>query len=331
MQGQVKEKKLSIRETEIAIKHIKDFFERKLAEKLNLTRVSAPLFVLSESGLNDNLSGVERPVSFEIKAMAQNAEIVHSLAKWKRMALSKYEFSEGEGLYTDMNAIRRDEDMDELHSIYVDQWDWECILSEQNRTLDTLKDFVKRIYSVFKETEQDIIEKYPLLDRYLPEEIFFITTGELEERYKGLSPKEREREICKEKGAVFLMQIGDKLSNGLPHDNRAPDYDDWVLNGDILFWYPPLAREFEISSMGIRVDEKSMESQLVAAGCEERKKLPFHQAILNKKLPLTIGGGLGQSRICMFFLNKLHIGEVQASVWTKEIIEYCTEKEIDLL
>ncbi len=322
---------LGIRETAVGIKLIKDFFERQLAEKLNLTRVSAPLFVLPETGLNDNLSGVERPVSFEVKALHKNAEIVHSLAKWKRLALSRYGFSYGEGLYTDMNAIRRDEDMDELHSIYVDQWDWERVLSKDERNEAYLKATIKGIYDVFLETQNEVRKHYPALEAFLPPEIFFITSDELLELYPDLSSKERERAICRDKKAVFVMKIGDKLKNGEPHDGRAPDYDDWQLNGDILFWYPPLEREFEVSSMGIRVDKKSLQTQLEIAGCTERTELPFHKAILENKLPLTVGGGIGQSRICMFFLNKTHIGEVQASLWSDDILRQSEAKGINLL
>jgi len=323
---------LNLRETEIAIKKIKDFFENALAKELNLTRVSAPLFVRPESGLNDNLSGIERPVSFDAKYVDQaTVEIVQSLAKWKRMALGRYGFSLGEGLYTDMNAIRRDEDPDNLHSIYVDQWDWELIISREDRNLETLKKVVERIYKVFKLSEDYIVTEYPVLTRYLTDNITFITSQELEDLYPDYTPKEREHAFTKTYGSTCLMQIGDKLKSGKPHDTRAPDYDDWSLNCDILFYYPVLDTAFEVSSMGIRVDEESLSSQLKKAGCEERSKLPFHSDILNKRLPYTIGGGLGQSRICMFLLGKAHIGEVQASIWPEEMQKCCQENGIILL
>ncbi|SHK43445.1 aspartate--ammonia ligase [Tepidibacter formicigenes] len=323
--------KLGLKETEIAIKKIKDFFQINLSEKLNLTRVSAPLFVKPETGLNDNLNGVERPVSFDVKGdNGATAEIVHSLAKWKRMALARYEFSIGEGLYTDMNAIRRDEDLDNLHSIYVDQWDWEKIIRKEDRTEETLKEIVRTIYSVFKDTEKYIHELYEI-EKFLPEEIFFITSQELEDKYPDLTPKEREDAITKEKGAVFIMKIGDILKSGEKHDGRAPDYDDWKLNGDIIFWNPVLDRAFELSSMGIRVDKDALERQLKLADCEEKKELEFHKLLLDEKLPFTVGGGIGQSRICMFFLRKAHIGEVQASIWPQDMIEECEKSNIFLL
>lgn len=323
---------LDLRETEIAIKRIKDFFETALAKGLNLTRVSAPLFVQPESGLNDNLNGVERPVAFEVRSLDDSScEIVHSLAKWKRMALGRYGFQIGEGLYTDMNAIRRDEEVDNLHSIYVDQWDWELVLDKTERNLTTLKNVVCRIYKVFKETEDYLSKLYPVLSTKLPETISFITTQELEDLYPGLTPKEREDRIAQEKGAVFVMKIGGRLASGEVHDGRAPDYDDWDLNGDIIFWYPVLQRAFEVSSMGIRVDEAALLKQLKIAGCEERLKLQFHRDLLDGKLPYTIGGGIGQSRICMFFLEKAHIGEVQASVWPKAMIEACETAGINIL
>lgn len=323
---------LNLRETEVAIKQIKDYFEAALAKQLNLTRVSAPLFVQPESGLNDNLNGVERPVSFDVISL-DNAvcEIVHSLAKWKRMALGRYGFKPGEGLYTDMNAIRRDEEVDNLHSIYVDQWDWERVITREERTAETLQSIVCQIYHVFKETEQYLATLYPELGGNLPEEIYFITTQELEDRYPKLSPKEREDEIAREKGAVFVMKIGGPLASGTVHDGRAPDYDDWELNGDIIFWYPLLQRAFEVSSMGIRVDEVALIKQLDKSGCQERLKLPFHQDVLAGRLPYTIGGGIGQSRICMFFLKKAHIGEVQASVWPNEMAAECEKMGINLL
>jgi len=323
---------LDVRETEIAIKKIKDYFERALAQKLNLIRVSAPLFVSPESGMNDNLNGVERPVSFDVKAIGgKEVEIVHSLAKWKRMVLYRYGFQVGEGIYTDMNAIRRDEDLDNLHSIYVDQWDWEKIILKEDRNMDYLKKVVKDIYRVFKSTEDFVCAEYPQIEKILPEEISFITTQELEDRYPDLTPKEREDAIAKEKGAVFIMQIGGKLKSGMKHDGRAPDYDDWMLNGDIIFWNPVLEGAYELSSMGIRVDEEALERQLKIAGCEERKNLEYHRLLLERKLPYTIGGGIGQSRICMFFLRKAHIGEVQASIWPQEMIEACEKANIFLL
>ncbi|KYH34649.1 aspartate--ammonia ligase [Clostridium tepidiprofundi DSM 19306] len=323
---------LGLKDTEIAIKHIKDFFEREIAKKLNLTRVSAPLFVRPETGLNDNLNGVERPVSFDIKDLSgRNAEIVHSLAKWKRMALYRYGFKSGEGLYTDMNAIRRDEDLDNLHSVYVDQWDWEKVITREERTFENLKEIVKSIYSVFKATESYVENLYPQIKAFLPDDIFFITTQELEDLYPELSPKERENAICKEKKAVFIMQIGGYLKSGEKHDGRAPDYDDWMLNGDIIFWYPVLERAFELSSMGIRVDKDSLLKQLKLADCENRLELDFHKKIVDEILPLTVGGGIGQSRICMFFLRKAHIGEVQASIWSEEMIKDCKKANIVLL
>ncbi len=324
--------KLDFKETQIAIKKLKDYFQQALSYELYLTRVSAPLFVKPESGLNDNLNGVERPVSFDIADVNnETAEIVHSLAKWKRMALKRYEFKVDEGLYTDMNAIRRDEELDNLHSIYVDQWDWEKVISKEMRTEETLKATVKRIFRAFKRTERYITHEYPQLTAVLPDDIFFITTEELLQMYPNLSAKEREDAICKEKKAVFIMKIGDLLTNGEKHDGRAPDYDDWALNGDIIFWNPTLNSAFELSSMGIRVDEKALAEQLEKAGCPERAELPFHKMILNKELPYTIGGGIGQSRICMYFLQKAHIGEIQASIWPDEMIEECKKNGINLL
>nr|WP_307990476.1 aspartate--ammonia ligase [uncultured Niameybacter sp.] len=323
---------LDLRETEVAIKKLKDYFESALAYELCLTRVSAPLFVKPESGLNDNLSGKERPVSFDLlDDDGAEVEIVHSLAKWKRMALARYHFEVGEGLYTDMNAIRRDETLDNLHSIYVDQWDWEKVITKEMRTESYLKDTVTRIYNAFVKTENYIIHEYPILERWLPEEITFITSQELLEMYPNLTAKERENAICKEKKAVFIMQIGDVLSNGEKHDGRAPDYDDWSLNGDIMFWNPLLECAFELSSMGIRVDEEALARQLEVSNCEERRTLEFHSLLLDKKLPYTIGGGIGQSRICMFFLNKMHIGEVQASIWPRAMHDACEKQGIHLL
>ena len=320
----------NIIETEVAIKFIKDVFERELARNLNLTRVSAPLFVFPESGLNDNLNGVERPVAFDVLDIGRDVEVVHSLAKWKRMALAKYGFADGEGLYTDMNAIRRDEALDALHSIYVDQWDWEKIISPSARNFDTLKAAVNSIYSALLGTEAALSERFGTAS-VLPKRIEFMTTAQLEAEYPDLSPKERENAVTKRLGAVFLMQIGAPLKNGVPHDGRAPDYDDWLLNGDILLWDEPLSRAFEISSMGIRVDEAAMRRQLAAAGCEDRAALPFHRALLSGELPQTMGGGIGQSRICMFLLGKHHIGEVQASVWPESMVEECEKQGIHLL
>lgn len=323
---------LDLRETQVAIKEIKDFFQRELAKQLNLTRVSAPLFVLPESGLNDNLNGVERPVSFGIlEQKDRKAEIVHSLAKWKRQALKEYGFQEGEGLYTDMSAIRRDEDTDNIHSIYVDQWDWEKIISKKDRTRETLESIVRSVYKALKVTEDYMAYEYEYIGRYLPENITFVTTQELEDMYPDCTPKEREYKIAKLHGAVFIEQIGDKMKSGEKHDGRAPDYDDWKLNGDIIVYYPVLDIALELSSMGIRVDEISLHEQLKAAGCEEREKLAFQKALLNGELPYTIGGGIGQSRICMFFLRKAHIGEIQSSLWPDEVREEAKKAGIPLL
>jgi len=323
---------LGIKETEIAIKEIKDYFERELAKQLNLTRVSAPLFVRADSGLNDNLNGVERPVSFDIKEQNEAVvEIVQSLAKWKRMALKRYGFAVGEGLYTDMNAIRRDEDTDNIHSVFVDQWDWEKIINKSDRNEETLKQTVKLVYMALKNTEKYIAGKYDYAKEILPEEIYFVKSQELEDKYPGLTPKEREYEIAKEKGAVFIMQIGGALASGKPHDGRSPDYDDWKLNGDIIVYYPVLDIALELSSMGIRVDEESLLEQLKIRNCMERADLPFHRALLNGELPYTVGGGIGQSRICMFYLRKAHIGEVQSSVWPDEVIEEADKRGIPLL
>ena len=325
------ESSLGVIETQQAIKDLKDFFENRLGEMLKLTRVSSPLFVLPETGTNDNLNGVEKPVSFEVPHLRKDAEIVHSLAKWKRMALKKYGFSVGRGLYTDMNAIRKDEELDNLHSLYVDQWDWELIINKEDRTIKTLKKVVKSLYKVFKETEEHVHMIYPEVGCILPEEITFITSQELLDMYPDLTPKEREDAIVREKKAVFLMQIGKTLSTGEKHDGRSPDYDDWDLNGDILFYNEVLDSAIELSSMGIRVDEEALEKQLKAAGCEERKELDYHKALLNGELPYTIGGGVGQSRICMFFLNKAHIGEVQVGIWPQEMVEECEKAGIKLL
>lgn len=323
---------LNVRDTETAIKYIKDRFERELADALNLQRVSAPLFVRPETGLNDDLNGIERPVSFDAPSVGgQPLQIVHSLAKWKRMALGMYGFSAGEGLYTDMNAIRRDEQTDNLHSMYVDQWDWEAVINKEDRNLDTLKSIVKKVYGAIKSANRAVCEKFPVIEDNLPDEIFFITTQELEDRYPCFSMKERENAITKEKKAVFLMQIGGKLKSGEKHDGRAPDYDDWTLNGDILLYYPVLDLAFEVSSMGIRVDEDAMLRQLSEAKCEERAEMDFHKKVLKGELPYTVGGGIGQSRLCMFMLGKAHIGEVQSSVWSDDMLRRCEEKNIHLL
>ena len=322
---------LNIRETEQAIKKVKDFFERDLAIELNLTRVSAPLFVAGNTGLNDNLNGVERPVAFDILGMQEQYEIVHSLAKWKRYALARYGFSVGEGLYTDMNAIRRDERLDNLHSVFVDQWDWERVIEKQDRNVQTLQKIVRLVYAALCHTETYIAKEYNFVGHFLPEDIVFLTTQELEDRYPDLSPKQREDRAAKEYGAFFLMQIGGALRSGKPHDGRAPDYDDWSLNGDILVYDPVLDCSFELSSMGIRVDEEALQRQLALAGCPERAELPFQKALLEGKLPYTIGGGIGQSRMCMLFLRKAHIGEVQSSVWPAEMEAACREAGIQLL
>ncbi len=323
---------LSLHDTQIAIKTVKDSFQNLLAKRLNLQRVSAPLFVDPDSGLNDNLNGVERPVAFGIKEQNEKtAEIVHSLAKWKRYALKKYGFSMGEGLYTDMNAIRRDEDTDNIHSIFVDQWDWEKIISREDRNLGFLKETVQIVYKVLRKTEKYMAIQYDYIEEILPHDIFFVTTGELEDMYPQSTPKEREYLICKEKGAACIMQIGDKLKSGEPHDGRAPDYDDWALNADIVVYYPVLDIALELSSMGIRVDEESLKSQLDKSGCPERAELPFQKSILEGALPLTIGGGIGQSRICMFFLRKAHIGEVQSSLWKEEVCQEAERHGIHLL
>ena len=323
---------LSLHDTQVAIKTVKDFFQNLLSERLNLQRVSAPLFVDPNSGLNDNLNGVERPVTFGIKEQEEKtAEIVHSLAKWKRYALKKYGFSMGEGLYTDMNAIRRDETTDNIHSIFVDQWDWEKIIRREDRTLDFLQDTVRTVYKCLRKTEKYMSIQYDYIEEILPHDIFFITTSELEKMFPESTPKEREYRISKEKGAVCIMQIGDKLANGEPHDGRAPDYDDWALNADIVVYYPVLDIALELSSMGIRVDKDALLSQLDKAGCPERAKLPFQKAVIDSTLPFTIGGGIGQSRICMFFLRKAHIGEVQSSLWPQEDAEACEKNGILLL
>lgn len=323
---------LNLKETQIAIKRVKDFFQAQLAAQLNLRRVTAPLFVSPESGLNDNLNGVERPVTFGIKEQGdKEVEIVHSLAKWKRMALGRYGFPVGQGLYTDMNAIRRDEDTDNIHSIYVDQWDWEQVIEKEDRTDDVLENRVKAVYEALRLTEKYVSNRYDYVECFLPESIYFITSQELLDKYPNLDVKEREKKIAKAKGAVFIKQIGDVLSNGEKHDGRAPDYDDWALNGDIIVYYPVLDIALELSSMGIRVDEDSLVSQLNKAGCPERLELPFQKSIMDKKIPYTIGGGIGQSRICMFFLRKCHIGEVQVSYWPEDDIDYAAERGVIIL
>ncbi len=323
---------LTIRETEVAIKEVKDHFERSLAKTLHLTRVSAPLFVRPESGLNDNLNGVERPVSFGIREQDDApAEVVHSLAKWKRHALKTYEFHSGEGLYTDMTAIRREEDTDNIHSLYVDQWDWEKVISKEERNMETLQYTVKKVFNALKETEDFLSRRYNYIEPLLPDEIFFVTSQELENMYPDLTAKEREYRIAKAKKAVFISQIGKVLASGEKHDGRAPDYDDWELNGDIIVYYPVLDIALELSSMGIRVDEESLARQLKAANCEDRAELPFQKALLNGKLPYTIGGGIGQSRICMYYLRKAHIGEVHSSIWPAEVVETAMANGIQML
>ena len=318
-------------ELQRAIAFIKDSFQTNLSNALNLRRVSAPLFVDGGSGLNDDLNGVERPVAFDIPDVGLNGQVVHSLAKWKRLALKRYGFHEGKGLYTDMNAIRRDEEVDNIHSIYVDQWDWEKIISREDRNVDYLKASVRAIVGAVCETAEALNVAFPSLRGKLEREGYFITPQELEDMYPDLTPSERETAICREHHTVFLMQIGKTLKSGIRHDGRAPDYDDWELNGDILMWNPVLERSFEISSMGIRVDEESLDRQLTLADCNERRELPFHKMLLNGELPLTMGGGIGQSRLCMLMLGTCHIGEVQASLWDKETIDACEKAGITLL
>ncbi len=331
----------NLHETERAIRKIKEFFQVNLSLELNLTRVTAPMFVLTGTGINDNLNGVERPVSFEVKSMqSAKAEIVHSLAKWKRLMLSDYQFRHGQGLYTDMNAIRADEDLDNLHSLYVDQWDWELVISEQERQLVFLKKIIKKIYDVIRRTELFIAQEYNAIQPILPEEITFIHAEDLENEYPDLLPVERETEVCKKYGAVFVIGIGGDLRSGQPHDGRAPDYDDWSsptednrrgLNGDILVYYPLFERAYELSSMGIRVDPTTLMRQLELTDNLDRKDLYFHKRLLSGELPLSIGGGIGQSRLCMFYLRKAHIGEIQASIWPNEMIDKCRENNIMLL
>ncbi len=323
---------LDLRQTQEAIKYIRDTFQKEIGRALQLSRISAPLFVEKNSGLNDNLNGVENPVSFEIKEIPdETIEVVHSLAKWKRMALKKYGFKMHEGLYTNMNAIRKDEAVDNLHSYYVDQWDWEKIISKSERNEETLKRHVLKIFKVIKHMEHEVWYKYPHAVNRLPDKIHFFTSQELEDRYPDLTPTERETAMCKEYGCIFVMGVGKKLKSGIKHDGRAPDYDDWDLNGDILFWFEPLKCALEISSMGIRVDEDALVEQLEAENCLERLELPYHKQILNKELPYTIGGGIGQSRLCMLLLKKAHVGEVQASIWPQEVIDECEKHNIHLL
>ena len=325
--------RLNLYDTQKAIGLLKRLFEDTLGGALNLRRVSAPLFVEASTGLNDDLNGVERPVTFDIPAAGRDAQVVHSLAKWKRMALHRYQFSVGEGLYTDMNAIRRDEQPDNLHSIYVDQWDWEKVLAPRDRNLDYLKATVTTIVAAVCQTQTTIRSMFPQL-MSLPEvsrDVSFVTTQELEDRWPDLSPKDRENAWVKDHPTTFLMQIGGALKSGKPHDGRAPDYDDWTLNGDILVWNGVMGRALELSSMGIRVDPAAMDRQLTIAGCDDRRSLPFHKALLAGELPLTIGGGIGQSRLCVQLLGKAHIGEVQASVWDDETLRVCQEAGVILL
>lgn len=324
---------LSVMETQQAIKYIRDTFQKEFGKEMNLLRISAPLFVTKSSGLNDNLNGIERPVSFDIQEIPdEKIEVVQSLAKWKRYALKKYSFNVHEGLYTNMNAIRRDEQLDNLHSVYVDQWDWEKIITKEERTEEVLEETVRTIFKIIKHMEHEVWYKYPQAVCHLADDVFFITSQELEDLYPDLSVKDRENAITREHKCVFIKKIGKPLKHSQrPHDGRAPDYDDWDLNGDLLFWLPALNRALEISSMGIRVDENSIVSQCKASNCEGRLSLPYHQMIQNKELPYTIGGGIGQSRLCMLLLNKAHVGEVQASIWPDEMIDECEKHNIHLL
>ena len=332
---------LDMRQTEQGIKLIKEFFQQNLSTELRLRRVTAPLFVLQGLGINDDLNGVERAVTFPIKDLNDaRAEVVHSLAKWKRLTLAEYEVEPGYGIYTDMNAIRADEELDNLHSLYVDQWDWEAVIRKEDRTLVFLKNIVERIYAAIRRTEYLVCESYPQIKPFLPEKIHFIHAEELLEMYPDKTPKEREDAICKKYGAVFVIGIGGKLANGEKHDGRAPDYDDWStvaedgrkgLNGDILIWYPVLGRSFELSSMGIRVNKESLLRQLEIEGQQQREKLYFHQQLLNDRLPLSIGGGIGQSRLCMVLLHKAHIGEIQASIWPDSMREVCKKMGMPLI
>ncbi len=323
--------RLNAYETQLAISLIKKTFQHEFAAALNLKRVSAPLFVTKESGLNDNLSGKERPVSFDIPAAAAEAEVVHSLAKWKRLALLRYGFTVGEGIYTDMNAIRRDEVLDNIHSIYVDQWDWEKVITEKTRDLSYLKATVSAIVGAICDTLDRVKAAFPQLDTALSREVSFITSQELEDLYPTLTPSEREQRYVAEKKTVFIMQIGAPLRSGKPHDGRAPDYDDWSMNGDLFFWDEVLSRALEISSMGIRVDSASLDRQLTLSGCDDRRSLAFHKMLLNGELPLTIGGGIGQSRLCMLMMGCAHVGEVQASVWDEDTQRVCAEHGVSLL
>lgn len=323
---------LNTRDTQRGIKIVKDNFERYLAVALGLQRVSAPLFVDKDSGLNDDLNGVERPVEFDIPgAGCDCAQIVQSLAKWKRWALGQYGFLPGEGLYTDMNAIRRDEELDNIHSVYVDQWDWEKVITKEQRTPEYLERVVRDIYGAIKQTARTACYEFPAIDFPLVDDIFFVSSQELEDTWPDLAPRLREDKICHEKKSVFVFQIGDKLKSGTRHDGRAPDYDDWALNGDILVWNKVLGHAFELSSMGIRVSEQSLKEQLEKSGCPERATLPFHRSLLAGELPYTIGGGIGQSRLCMLMLKKAHIGEVQAGLWPKDMVETCRKNDIFLL
>ncbi|MBQ7500256.1 MAG: aspartate--ammonia ligase [Clostridia bacterium] len=322
---------LGLYDTQRAIGKIKRVFENNFSAALDLERVSAPLFVDPASGLNDDLNGVERPVRFDIKCAGRDAVVVHSLAKWKRLALWKYHFPVHRGLYTDMNAIRRDEDLDNLHSVYTDQWDWEKVITDEDRNFDYLKNTVREIVAAICDTLDELKKDFPDITTCLTRQVSFITSQELEDLYPELTPKERENEYLKEHKTAFIMQIGDKLKSGKPHDGRAPDYDDWALNGDILFWNDVLGLAFEVSSMGIRVNARSLDEQLSKAGADARRELPFHKMLLGGELPLTIGGGIGQSRLCMLLLGKAHIGEVQASVWDEETIEKCKAAGVVLL
>ncbi len=323
--------KLDLYDTQTAIGSIKEIFIAHLSRALHLRRVTAPLFVDPNTGLNDDLNGIERPVAFDIPSAGAEAQVVHSLAKWKRMALHQYGFRVGRGLYTDMNAIRRDEELDNLHSIYVDQWDWEKVIPEDCRNLDYLKTTVQSIVNAIVATSHDLRVRFPEIPTVLNPNVAFVTSQELEDLYPDLTAKERENAYTKAHKTVFIMQIGDKLKSGKPHDGRAPDYDDWALNGDILFWHEPLQCAIEISSMGIRVDAKSMDEQLKKSGCDDRRALPFHKAILENRLPLTIGGGIGQSRLCMLLLGKVHVGEVQVSIWDEETKKICADNGVELL
>lgn len=318
-------------DTQRAISCIKDTFQREFSNALNLKRVSAPLFVTEDSGLNDNLNGYERPVSFDVPSVGADAQIVHSLAKWKRLALKKYDFEIGKGLYTDMNAIRRDEELDNLHSIYVDQWDWEKIITPETRNEDYLKLVVKAIVNAICDTNDHLRVVFPQLHTELSRDVSFITSQELEDMYPDKTPSERETEYLRVHKTAFVMKIGGNLKSGKPHDGRAPDYDDWELNGDILFWNDVLGKAFEVSSMGIRVDAKSLDRQLTISGCDDRRGLMFHKMLLNNELPLTIGGGIGQSRLCMLIMGCAHIGEVQSSIWDEATVNACAEAGVILL